>query len=116
VEVLPELLEDDDAREPNVFVEPGSAVAAAAARQDSGNIRVLPAGKTKITMVDTLGVYTIIVRFCRCPDAKTLESNYLKLNCSWHLSPGQRLCSHLHFWMVLSLTISSWNISDELLQ
>lgn len=73
--VPPELSEDDDAGEPNVFVEPGSA----AAGQDSGNFRVLPAGKTKITVVDTSGVHNTMVRFCRCPDSETLDKQLFEI-------------------------------------
>ncbi|KAG2748626.1 hypothetical protein P692DRAFT_201805774 [Suillus brevipes Sb2] len=57
--VLPELLEDDDAGGLDVFIEPGSVAAEAAA----GHFRVLPEGKTKITVVDTSGVHTMMTVF-----------------------------------------------------
>ncbi|KAG1868329.1 hypothetical protein DFJ58DRAFT_837968 [Suillus subalutaceus] len=61
--------------EPDVFVEPGSAAAA----KDSPEVNILPAGKTAITVVHTSGVHTMSIRFCRCPDAETLDKQLFKM-------------------------------------
>ncbi|KAG1868423.1 hypothetical protein F4604DRAFT_1927293 [Suillus subluteus] len=61
--------------EPDVFVELGSAAAA----QDSLEVNILPAGKTAITVVHTSGVHTMSIRFCRCPDAETLDKQLFKM-------------------------------------
>ncbi|KAG1766639.1 hypothetical protein EDD22DRAFT_773758, partial [Suillus occidentalis] len=47
--------------------------------QDSGSLRVLPAGKTKIMVVDTSGVHTMMVRFCRCPNAETPDRQLFEI-------------------------------------
>ncbi|KAG1839923.1 hypothetical protein F4604DRAFT_1940462 [Suillus subluteus] len=70
--------------ESDVFVEPGLAAAA----QDSPEVNILPAGKTAMTVVHTSGVHTMSIRFCRCPDAETLDKQLLKWDCSQHLSPA----------------------------
>ncbi|KAG1839432.1 hypothetical protein F4604DRAFT_1940841 [Suillus subluteus] len=73
-EVPPEFPEAYDG-EPDVFVEPGLGAAA----QDFPEVNILPAGKTAITVVHTSGVHIMSIRFCRCPDAKTLDKQLFKM-------------------------------------
>ncbi|KAG1837172.1 hypothetical protein DFJ58DRAFT_669105, partial [Suillus subalutaceus] len=51
----------------------------AAAAKDSPEVNILPAGKTAIMVVHTLGVHTMLIRFCRCPDAEALDKQLFKM-------------------------------------
>ncbi|KAG1849738.1 hypothetical protein F4604DRAFT_1507658, partial [Suillus subluteus] len=85
--------EDTDDEEPDVFVELGSAAAA----QDSPEVNILPVGKTAITVVHTSGVHTMSIRFCRCPDAETLDKQLFKMG----LFPASFTCLKTAFTFAL---------------
>ncbi|KAG1846470.1 hypothetical protein F4604DRAFT_1595029, partial [Suillus subluteus] len=54
-------------------------------------------GKTAITAVHTSGVHTMLIRFCRCPDAETLDKQLFKMG----LFPASFTCPKTAFTFAL---------------
>ncbi|KAG1771386.1 hypothetical protein EV702DRAFT_1049008 [Suillus placidus] len=69
------LQEVDDMGEKDVFIEAEFP----AAGKESPEANILPMGKTRLTVVDTSGVHTMLIWFCQCTDARKKDTQLFEM-------------------------------------